>query len=187
MAEVLIVAGEKNWDALRALFCPEPGIPVMCLSTAGEARRAAGLRRPGVVLINAPLADEFGPDLALTYMELGCDVIFLSPAAQAGEVARRLEPHGVFVLEKPISRQTAQLTIRLVQVSRKRLSRLEEQNRKLQQRLEDLRQVSRAKCLLVGREALSEEEAHHRLEKLAMDSRVSLREAALDVIRLYGP
>ena len=61
----------------------------------------------------------------------------------------------------------------------------EEYGAELLQKLDDTRLACRAKCLLVERLHLTEDEAHHCLERRAMDLRVSRREAALTVIRQY--
>ena len=46
-----------------------------------------------------------------------------------------------------------------------------------------MRVVNRAKCLLIEKKQMTEEEAHHYLEKLAMDACITKREAATDIIR----
>ena len=54
----------------------------------------------------------------------------------------------------------------------------------LERRIEELRIVSKAKCALALKEGLEEEEAHKRIERTAMDRRISLRDAALFILRM---
>ena len=64
MAEVLFAGDPQSHAALRTLFLAA-GQAAHCCASAGETRRA--LCRGGfeLLVINAPLSDEFGRDLAL--------------------------------------------------------------------------------------------------------------------------
>ena len=96
MAEVLFAGDPQSHAALRTLFLAA-GQAAHCCASAGETRRA--LCRGGfeLLVINAPLSDEFGRDLALQAAEGGLDVLLLCPAPQADKLAAGLERHGVFV------------------------------------------------------------------------------------------
>ena len=56
---------------------------------------------------------------------------------------------------------------------------------KLEQKLEDMKIISRAKLLLIVNSDVSEEEAHKIIEKQAMDMRKSRVEIAKDIIKKY--
>ena len=49
----------------------------------------------------------------------------------------------------------------------------------------DIRMVNRAKWLLIDNLGMSEKDAHHYIEKRAMDSRQTRREVAEGIIRTY--
>jgi response regulator NasT len=68
---------------------------------------------------------------------------------------------------------------------RVKIKKLESKADKLQQKLEDDRLVSRAKILLVERLKMSEQDAHHYIEKMAMDRCVKKTTIANDIIRMY--
>ena len=59
------------------------------------------------------------------------------------------------------------------------------QKEKMERRVEDIRIVNRAKCLLIQYLHLSEEEAHRLIEKQAMDKRKTKREVAEEILRHY--
>lgn len=185
MAEVLFAGDPQSHAALRTLFLAA-GQAAHCCASAGETRRA--LCRGGfeLLVINAPLSDEFGRDLALQAAEGGLDVLLLCPAPQADKLAAGLERHGVFVLAKPLSRQQAAFALRLVRTGRLRLQKLLEQNRRLTKRLDEARVISQAKCALALYCGTPEDEAHRLIEKRAMDARVSSREIALDILKECG-
>ena len=180
MADVLIVSGEKAWQPLRAMFAPPPA-QAQLAANAGEARRmlAASTARPALVVVNTPLPDEFGQEFAAQCAAKGADVL-------AEKLAAGLQRHGVFVLAKPLSSQQAAFALRLVRAARARAEKLEQENRRLLKKLDEMRTLSRAKCALVRYCGMTEAQAHHALEQRAMDARISLRDAALAVLNTYG-
>jgi len=186
MADVLIVSGEKAWQPLRAMFAPPPA-QAQLAANAGEARRmlAASTARPALVVVNTPLPDEFGQEFAAQCAAKGADVLVLAAAPQAEKLAAGLQRHGVFVLAKPLSSQQA-FALRLVRAARARAEKLEQENRRLLKKLDEMRTLSRAKCALVRYCGMTEAQAHHALEQRAMDARISLRDAALAVLNTYG-
>ena len=185
MENALIVSGEKSLPALASLLKGCGCSRLVTAANAGEARRKLLELSLDLVLINAPLPDEFGSELATSFADATmAGVVLVTPALQAAEIARPLERLGIFVLEKPISRSALTQAIRLLAVSRQRIAQLQKKNAELLQKLDDTRLACRAKCLR-DKLHLTEDEAHHCLERRAMDLRISRREAALTVIRQY--
>ena len=70
---------------------------------------------------------------------------------------------------------------------RERIRELEEENALLRERLTTERLVCRAKCLLVEHRSFTEEQAHHHIEKLAMDGHRTRRAVAQRIIEEYSP
>ena len=54
-----------------------------------------------------------------------------------------------------------------------------------QEKIEEIRLVNRAKWLLIECLSMTESEAHHYIEKQAMDERISKREVAENIIKTY--
>ena len=61
----------------------------------------------------------------------------------------------------------------------------EKKNESLREKMVDIRVVNRAKWLLISRLDMTEEDAHYYIEKQAMDTRISRREVAEEIIRAY--
>lgn len=74
--------------------------------------------------------------------------------------------------------------VRLAQALHKRVDALVRENRKLQTRIEDLRLVSRAKCVLIEC-GMTEPAAHAYIEKRAMETRQSKRDVARELLQLH--
>jgi len=65
------------------------------------------------------------------------------------------------------------------------LQEVQKENRVLKQKIEDIRIIDRAKCVLISHLNLSEEQAHRAIEKQAMDMRTSKRTIAEDILKTY--
>ena len=144
------------------------------------------------------LTSRLGADIIVTpetaYVKKGIENIllygnrtyFYMPRKRLDDVALHVEDGGVFVLPKPISPDLFFQAAKLLSASRRRISQIEEENRRLQQKLEETRTVGRAKCLLIERMHFTEQQAHRHIEKLAMDSRSSRRDVAESILRRYA-
>ena len=186
MEKLLLVSGARGRDALTGLL-RELGFSSPDLaSNSGEARRKLTDGDYAVVLINCPLPDEFGRELALTCADTSsAGVMMLVAADEASRLAAGVEQHGVCVLPKPLSRQLLAQSIRLVKATASRLRNLEKRNRQLVRKLENMQVICRAKCALVRYRDMTEAEAHHYIEQRAMDQRVTSRDVALDIIQMF--
>ena len=69
---------------------------------------------------------------------------------------------------------------------RERLRAQEEKNRSVEDRMEEIRTVNRAKLLLISESKMTEPEAHRYIEKKAMDTCTTKLDAAKEIIRLYS-
>ena len=76
-------------------------------------------------------------------------VMILVKAELADEVSAKVEDDGVFVVPKPVGRQMFFQSLRLLTATRRRLLGLKDENIRLQQKVEEIRLVDRAKCALI--------------------------------------
>jgi len=65
------------------------------------------------------------------------------------------------------------------------LQEMQKENGELRRKIDDIRIIDRAKCILISRLNLSEEEVHRAIEKQAMDMRTSKRAIAEDILKTY--
>lgn len=183
---VLLVSGAKAAGALVELMDTALYAPVTLAHTAGEARRALVDDAFDIILVNAPLPDESGQELAVRATETGyAGVLLLERAERFEEVCCRVESYGVLVVAKPLSRPVLAAALRLAGATRERFRLLENQKRKLQAKLEEIRIVDRAKWALIQYLQMDEAQAHRYIEKQAMDLRATRREIAEGILRMY--
>ncbi len=159
--------------------------PIVNVSSAGEARRLLSSTDFDLLVVNAPLTDEFGVDFVQNYVETPIGILFLCKSDIYDQVSARLEDFGVLTLPKPINRQILFTAIKLAAAVHARLGLFEEKNRTLREKMADIRVVDRAKWLLIGNLNMTENDAHYYIEKQAMNSRLSRREVAEHIIRTY--
>ena len=187
METVLIVSSsEKGREFLTELLIGCGFERSSYAANGGEARRIL-LEQPfDLVVINAPLQDEFGHELALSLTQsTDSGILMLVKAELADAVSAKVEDYGVFVIPRPVGLQLFFQTVKLIHASRKRVLGLQKENGRLQQKIEEMRLVDRAKCTLVQYLGLTEPQAHRYLEKQAMDMRMTRREVAEEILRTY--
>ena len=186
MDRVLIVSGtEKSQDALAELFVASPRPTIAMASSGSAARRVLLEAEYDLVLVNTPLRDELGTDVAIAAAKGRAGVILLVKAEQEDELAVRVEDYGVFVLPRPLNRAAFYQSLKLITATRKRIERLMDENRHLREKIEELRIVERAKCVLIEHLQFTEEQAHRYIEKQAMDRRSTKRTVAESILNTY--
>lgn len=178
-------ANDRTFDSLRELLPPDSYEPPLRAGSAGEAKRMLLETDVDLVILNAPLRDEFGTQLALNLAQDNLCVLMLVPAESFDAVCYKVEDEGILTLSKPVSRSGLLGAIKLLTAMRGKLRKLDRQNQALQQKMQDIRTVNRAKWLLIEIKRMTENEAHYYIEKQAMDMRLSRREVAENIIRTY--
>lgn len=180
---LIITSGDKGKELLQRVLT-EMGFDQLSVCTGGsESRRLFTDGDWDVIVINAPLTDENGHDLAThAAAQTSAGVVLLVRAEIADEVAERVEDAGVLVVSKPLNRQLLHSALKMALAARRRLTGLAQQNNLLQKKIEDIRLVDRAKCALIQYRQLTEPQAHKYIEQEAMDSRKSRRVVAEEIL-----
>ena len=184
MDKVLIVSSSEKGTELLGEILSGVGLVQTDSSTCGsEARRRLSEGDYDLVIINVPLSDEQGTELAADIAaDSDTGVILLVRAEIADRVQASVEDSGVFVVAKPVSRQLLYQAVKFVTVSRKRVQAARAKAMALQKKLDDLKVIDRAKCCLIQYLKMTEPQAHRHIEKQAMDQRTSKREVAEKIL-----
>ena len=88
-------------------------------------------------------------------------------------------------LAKPVSQQTVAQSLRFLCAMRERLRGKRQRQATVEEKIEELRLVNRAKWLLIECLHMTEPDAHRYITRQAMEQRTSKREIAESVIRTY--
>ncbi len=137
-----------------------------------------------LVVIQMPLNDEPGTEFAVDVAEQSeASVLIVSPAEVYADVMDMVTDHGVMVVSSPYPPMVMDKAIRVLIATQDRIKALQKKIRSTEEKLEELRIVSKAKLVLVEKKHLTEDEAHKYIGKKAMDhgvSRKRIAEAILD-------
>lgn len=187
MNSVLIVSSSKNTKVFFDELLKNSYEEMIIAKNGSEARRILIERSFDLCIINAPLSDEFGTDLAINIIDTNLmQVMLIVKSEIADEVSAKVEDFGVFVISKPINRQIFWNALKLMTAAHNRIIGLKDENAKLQKKIEDIKFVDRAKCVLIEYLNMSEAQAHKFIEKQAMDRRISKRDLAIEILKFYG-
>lgn len=185
MANALIVSTTQYAPELHEILASVGCARLTQAHSGTEARRIIGEEPYDIIIINAPLADEFGYELAMQAADNTlAGVLLLAKADVSETVEERVDRYGVTVLTKPVSKDDLYLTLKILCSNRHRLDKLLTNNKRLEDKIEELKLIDRAKCLLIMHEGMSEQDAHKFIEKKAMDLRISKQEVAQKIISL---
>ena len=184
---LLIVSGnEKGGAALAELLDPAQFAAVSHCRSGSDCRRLLLGAEFDIVIINTPLPDEFGRELAFHLAEsTACGVMLIVKNECFDETCYDVEDAGIVTVAKPLSRLLFHQALKLLLATRERLRLLERENARLQVRIEEIRVVDRAKYALIEYLKMSEAQAHRYIEKRAMDMRLTKREVAESILRTY--
>lgn len=184
---VLVAGGNEKLCELLSEILPRNEYEFLVpAKTAGEVRRLTMDRSVDLVILNAPLKDEFGVQLAQDLAENNLGVLLLTGSDVSEQVSYRVEQSGVITLAKPTTKQSLYITLRALTALRSKLLQMEQKTKALQQKVADIHTVNHAKWLLIQHDNMTENDAHRFIEKQAMDMRLSRREVAESIIRTYG-
>ena len=185
---VLIVsASEKFQNALRSLLPETSCSPIVTVSHIGAAERARNGQDFDLVFVNSPLPDDAGIRFAIDCCRAGGTVVLLfAAAALYDSIQSRVEKHGVFVLPRPVPRDAILRGLSWMTAARERLRGYEKRTRPIEEKMEEIRLVNRAKWLLISELKMSEPDAHHYITHQAMDRCAPKRAVAEEIIKLYS-
>ena len=187
MDNVLIVSdSDKGIELLTRLLKANGINKINSVKSGAEARRMIGEVESDLIVIITPLPDEFGESLAITATEISTSgVILITRSEIADEIEARVQDYGILVVSNPISRQVFYQAQKLALATRRRLSGLKNENMRLQNKIDEIRLVTRAKCVLIEYLNMTENQAHKYIEKQAMDLRTSRKEIAQSILKAY--
>ncbi len=186
MEKVLLVShGEKNRDIFTQLLAECGLTEVYIAKNTVQARRLLAEYEFALVLIVSPLSEEYGCEVAKTAAKTTAGVMLIVKKDHSEEMTEKMEPEGILVFTPGMGKGFFRHAAKLLLAVHQRLVKTMPQQAKLEQKIEDIRLVGRAKCLLIQYEGMTEEGAHRYIEKEAMNRRITRREMAETILQSY--
>lgn len=187
MKNVLVISNSsKSKEFFNRILSENHFSQIVTVSDGGEARRLLIENDFDLCIINAPLPDENGIGLARNIMTKGSSqVVLIVNAQQFDEVSSKVEDVGVFTVSKPINKALFWNILKLCCASLNKMEIMQKRNDKLVRKIEDIKIIDRAKCILIEYLKMSEFDAHKYIERQAMDMRLTKRAVAENVLKVY--
>lgn len=185
---VLIVsAAEKFNTSVQELFPDFRYSPIRFETSINAAKRALLEREYDFIAINSPLPDNDGIRFAIDICGGKSSVVLLLVRSEIyNSVFDKVSAHGVYTLPKPTSKQIINQALDWMESTRERLRKFEKKTISLEDKMQEIRIINRAKWLLISELKMTESDAHRYIEKQAMDRCISKKEIAEAVIRTYS-
>ena len=185
---VLVVSASENFNAaLSALLPAFRYDPVRYVSSVNAAKRVLSEKEFDFLIINAPLPDEAGTDLAIDFSGNGSGIALLIVRSDMLDGIRgKVTVNGVFTLGKPLSTEMFTTALSWMASARERLRNSEKKTLSFEEKMREIRLVNRAKWLLITELKMEEPQAHRYIEKQAMDRSITRAEVAEEIINTYS-
>ena len=185
MDRILVVSSNKNasgtlLDFLRESFKCTPKI----VETAYQAKsHLESDLMTELVMINSPLMDESGVEFAEYVTEkTASNCILLIKEDAAEKISEKAEKAGIIIVGKPFSKSILYQIVRTVDIAVARSAELYLRNARLEEKINEIQTIDKAKFMLMEYKGMTEEEAHTYLEQYAMNKRKKKSLAALAII-----
>ncbi len=184
---LLVSTSQKFNDATVPILSSEKCKPIVFAESIAAAKRLS-LETPfDIIIINSPLPDEMGTKFAIDISSGKSTVCLLFERAEIfAEIKSRVTPYGVFTLPKPTSSVAIANAVSFLVSARERLKKIEKKTLTIEEKMEEIRLVNRAKWLLIDQLKMTEPDAHRYIEKQAMDACVTRSEIAKEIIKTYS-
>lgn len=185
---VLIVSAADAFNtSLQALLPDSKFSPVRIENNISSAKRILTERTFDFVVINSPLPDDAGIRFAIDLCAAQTTVVLLMVRAELYTVTYdKAAQHGVYLLPKPTAKQTVIQALDWMVTTCERLKKFEKKTMSIEDKMQEIRTVNRAKWLLIDQLQMTEGDAHRYIEKQAMDRCVSKTEIAETIIKTYS-
>jgi response regulator NasT len=183
---LLVSASEKLNTAVLPLLPGSDFWPVTAVSSLSRAKRLLVQQSYDIVIVNAPLPDGMGTDFAMKLCgETDAAIALLIRHDLYEEANAKALPAGVVAVSKPMNSQLLLQVIRGLCAMRERLRAVRDRQATVEEKIEEIRLVNRAKWLLIEREGQTEPEAHRLITREAMDSHRTKRAVAQEILHKY--
>lgn len=181
---ILIVSATDNFTtAISGMFPDARYNPVDTISSVSLAKRILTERIYDFIIINSPLPDDNGIRFAIDISSNKQSVVLLLVKNDIyADIHAKVVGYGIFTLPKPTPKSTLSYALSWLESGRERLRLSEEKALSVEDKMTEIRLINKAKWILISNRGMNEDEAHHYIEKQAMDKCLSKKVIAEEII-----
>lgn len=185
--KILVIGSGKNTEHLCRLLSESGCTSFEKSFSAAEGRQALCTGVYDLVIITTPLPDAIGFEFACSCVNITTAGILLMIGEDLTEEQKSQATRtGVLLMKKSFYKTSFQKIIKLLTMAHSHPTGIRGECAQLQDKMEEMRIIDRAKEVLMERLLLSEEQAYHYITKHAMDMRVTKIKVAQAVLYTYG-
>lgn len=181
---VLLVSRDSKIVSQITAFLVPPLFELTTTSDFNEARRLAVEKNYNIIIADS--GDGFETDFALNVSDSYSTILLLVPNEHFDEISYRVEGYGILTITKPFEPFYFYNMMKIAIAVQYKVQVLSSQTTKLKVKMEEIKQVNRAKMLLMQNMSMTEQEAHRYIEKEAMDRGMKKISIADEIIQRYG-
>ena len=176
---VLYIRDEKLMGSLKKRLSIRGFAEIIAPGSLGELY-ADVLENPAEVAVIEYTASDPGVDLTVKKLwdKFGLPVIMIAESSDLETVQTWGESAVSTILAKPVREEELVAAVVLSIAAARRVEKLKEEVATLKESIESRKIIEKAKGRLMERDKLSEAEAFRRMQRLAMDRRISMRQLA---------
>ena len=181
---IMIVGGTEQFNTIvKKAVSGENFTSIEIKRSAAAARRLFMERPYDIVVICSHLPDELGHQFALDICTShSSSVLMIAPSEVTGDISEYVTNYGVMVMSKPVEYEMLKRALKYLIAIQERFHKARQREHELEGKLQELKIISRAKCLLIEKKGMNEAEAHRYIGKRAMDEGLTRKLVAEDII-----
>lgn len=180
MTSLIISPNTETLSLIESVLKENFSGHVVTADSGNEARRTVyGDIQPDLVIIDTPLTDEFGLELAVMLSDVS-NVILICRNDIYEDISSSLPPE-VIVVPKPFTRDDLRNSVEAFP----EMHGLKRESADILMKIDEMRLINRAKCTLMEYLKFTEPQAHRYIEKQAMNNRQTRREVAEKILKTY--
>ena len=179
---VLVVSRDSKIISQISAFLVPPLFELTTTSDFNEARRLATERSFNIIIADS--GDGYDTDFAINLADSYSTILLLVPNEHFDEISYRVEGYGILTITKPFEPFYLYNMMKIAIAVQYKVQVLSSQTTKLKVKMEEIKQVNRAKMLLMQNMNMSE--AHRYIEKEAMDRGMKKTAISEEIIKTYG-
>jgi len=176
---VLCIHDEELLGSLKKRLKDQGCAEIIVPASLEELYARALANRPEAIVLEYPAAEpSTGATVKRLWDQLGVPIVLLAESGEMEAVERWGEGVLSTILSKPVREDELMAALRLSVAAARRVEELKEEISSLKESIETRKVVEKAKGRLMERDRLTEAEAFRRMQRLAMDRRISMRQLA---------
>jgi two-component system, response regulator PdtaR len=176
---VLFIHDEKLLGSLKKRLKSRGFAEIIASDSPGELLADALEIQPEVAIVEVTAAENgISATVKKLWERLSIPIIVVAESEQLDEVQAWGESLVSTILAKPVREEELMAALVLSLAAARRVEKLKEEVANLKESIESRKVIEKAKGRLMERDKLSEAEAFRRMQRLAMDRRISMRQLA---------